>query len=132
MSQTFPDPNDLFDKEKDYHVKITNLQKVFPITRPSLFNKKIENYIALDKINLDIEKNTFVSLIGPSGCGKSTLLNLLAGLDDFTSGEIFIDGKPLVGPGPDRGVIFQNYALMPWLTAAGNIDYALELSLIHI
>ena len=126
MSQTFSDPNDLFDKEKDYHVKITNLQKVFPITRPSLFNKKIENYIALDKINLDIEKNTFVSLIGPSGCGKSTLLNLLAGLDDFTSGEIFIDGKPLVGPGPDRGVIFQNYALMPWLTAAGNIDYALE------
>ena len=63
MSKAFPDPNDLFDKEKDYHVKITNLQKVFPITRPSLFNKKIENYIALDKINLDIEKNTFVCLL---------------------------------------------------------------------
>ncbi len=114
------------EKEEDSHVKIVNLQKVFPVSRATLFNKKIENYIALDGINLDIKKNTFVSLIGPSGCGKSTLLNLLAGLDSFTSGEIFIEGKHLTGPGPDRGVIFQNYALMPWLTAAGNIDYALE------
>ncbi len=119
------DPSKISLKE-DSHVEIKNLQKVFPITRSTLFNKKVENYIALDGINLDIKKNTFVSLIGPSGCGKSTLLNLLAGLDDFTSGEIFIDGKPLTGPGPDRGVIFQNYALMPWLTASGNIDYALE------
>ena len=113
-------------KDSDSHVEIKNLQKVFPVSRSTLFNKKVENYIALDGINLNIKKNTFVSLIGPSGCGKSTLLNLLAGLDDFTSGEIFIEGKPLTGPGPDRGVIFQNYALMPWLTASGNIDYALE------
>ena len=115
-----------FNENPDSHVEIKNLQKVFPVSRSTFFNKKVDNYIALDGINLDIKKNTFVSLIGPSGCGKSTLLNLLAGLDDFTSGEILIEGKPLTGPGPDRGVIFQNYALMPWLTASGNIDYALE------
>lgn len=127
MTKSVPSSVDSISyKEHESHVKIVNIRKVFPISRPSLFNKKTENYIALEGINLDIKKNTFVSLIGPSGCGKSTLLNLLAGLDDFTSGEIFIEGKPLVGPGPDRGIIFQNYALMPWLTAAGNIEYALE------
>ena len=65
-------------------------------------------------------------MVGPSGCGKSTLLDLLGGLTKPTSGEILIDGNPIVGPGLDRGIVFQQYALFPWKTAKGNIDFSLE------
>ena len=80
----------------------------------------------LKKINLDIDEGNFLVLLGPSGCGKSTLLNLIAGLQAPTSGKIIIDGLAIKGPGPDRGVIFQNYALMPWLTTIQNIEFALN------
>lgn len=84
------------------------------------------DYTALEDINLDIEANTFVSIIGPSGCGKSTLLNIIAGLSQPTTGTVLIDGTPITGPGPDRGVVFQNYALMPWMTVMDNIRFAIE------
>jgi nitrate/nitrite transport system ATP-binding protein len=85
-----------------------------------------KDYIALADISFDIAPNTFVSIIGPSGCGKSTLLNLIAGLTNPTSGAILINGSEIYAPGPDRGVVFQNYALMPWLTVAENLHFALE------
>ncbi|NJL40054.1 MAG: ABC transporter ATP-binding protein [Leptolyngbyaceae cyanobacterium SL_5_9] len=84
------------------------------------------DYTALEDINLEIEPNTFVSIIGPSGCGKSTLLNIIAGLSQPTAGTVAIGGTPINGPGPDRGVIFQNYALMPWMTVLDNILFAIE------
>jgi len=84
------------------------------------------DYTALDDINLEIEPNTFVSIIGPSGCGKSTLLNIIAGLSQPTTGTVEIGGMPISGPGPDRGVVFQNYALMPWMTVMDNIRFAIE------
>jgi len=84
------------------------------------------DYTALDDINLEIEPNTFVSIIGPSGCGKSTLLNIIAGLSQPTAGTVEIGGMPISGPGPDRGVVFQNYALMPWMTVMDNIRFAIE------
>lgn len=84
------------------------------------------NFVAIRDISLDIEPNTFVSIIGPSGCGKSTLLNIVAGLSPATTGEIQLNGKPIEGPGPDRGMVFQNYALMPWMTVEGNIRFAVE------
>ncbi|WP_323254480.1 ABC transporter ATP-binding protein [Spirulina sp. CCNP1310] len=84
------------------------------------------DYTALEDINLDIEANTFVSIIGPSGCGKSTLLNIIAGLSEPTTGTVLINGVPITGPGPDRGVVFQNYALMPWMTVLDNIRFAIE------
>jgi len=81
---------------------------------------------ALCEINLTVAKGEFVTLIGHSGCGKSTLLNLVAGLLKPTDGILLLDNKEIGGPGPDRGVVFQNHSLLPWLTAAGNVHLAVE------
>ncbi|MFN7762300.1 MAG: ABC transporter ATP-binding protein [Pseudanabaena sp.] len=98
--------------------------------RSGLINKLTrrtsKDYVALANINFDIAPNTFVSIIGPSGRGKSTLLNLIAGLTSPSSGAILINGEEVHAPGPDRGVVFQNYALMPWLTVAENLHFAIE------
>ncbi|MEM3550847.1 MAG: ATP-binding cassette domain-containing protein, partial [Candidatus Bathyarchaeia archaeon] len=82
--------------------------------------------VALNGISFDVEDGEFVSIVGPSGCGKSTLLYIIAGFVSPTSGEIFIDDKPVREPGPDRGIVFQEYALFPWRTVEGNIKYGLE------
>ncbi|MEU4254154.1 ABC transporter ATP-binding protein [Amycolatopsis sp. NPDC026612] len=81
---------------------------------------------ALDDVSLDVADGTFLSLVGPSGSGKSTLLDLLGGLTTPTSGEVLIDGEPVRGPGLDRGVVFQQYALFPWRTARANVEFGLE------
>jgi NitT/TauT family transport system ATP-binding protein len=81
--------------------------------------------VALDGIDLTIRQDEFVSIVGPSGCGKSTLLYLLGGFLEPTAGEILVDGKPVKGPGPDRGVVFQHFALFPWKTVMGNVEYGL-------
>lgn len=81
---------------------------------------------ALDGIDLGVREGEFLTLVGPSGCGKSTLLDLLTGLTAPTSGEIRIDGVPVEGPGLDRGIVFQQYALFPWRTALGNVEFGLE------
>ncbi|WP_096737771.1 ABC transporter ATP-binding protein [Brachyspira sp. G79] len=104
---------------KEVKVKISNVSKIYKGT-----NKDVH---ALDNVNLDIYKNEFVCVIGSSGCGKSTLLNILAGLDTPNSGTIEIDGKAIEGTGVDRGVVFQQYALFPWLTVAKNVAFGLEL-----
>ncbi|MFJ9786365.1 ABC transporter ATP-binding protein [Amycolatopsis sp. NPDC101161] len=81
---------------------------------------------ALDDVSLDVADGTFLALVGPSGSGKSTLLDLLGGLTTPTSGEVLIDGEPVRGPGLDRGVVFQQYALFPWRTARSNVEFGLE------
>jgi NitT/TauT family transport system ATP-binding protein/sulfonate transport system ATP-binding protein len=78
---------------------------------------------ALEGLSLGIADRSFVCLVGPSGCGKSTLLNLLAGFETPTSGAVLLDGRPVQGPAPDRGVVFQEAALFPWLTVLGNVCY---------
>ncbi|RMN16335.1 hypothetical protein ALQ63_00820 [Serratia plymuthica] len=80
----------------------------------------------LHDIDLTLHDNEFVSVVGSSGCGKSTLLSIAAGLEDFDSGSVRVDGVDIRGPGIDRGVVFQSYTLLPWLTARQNIEFALK------
>jgi len=82
---------------------------------------------ALDRIDLSVAEGEFLSIVGPSGCGKTTLLHMLGGFVPVDQGAIHLDGRPITGPGPDRGVIFQEYALFPWRTAHGNIVWPLEI-----
>ena len=84
--------------------------------------------VALEGINLAVRAGEFVSIVGSSGCGKSTLLSILAGLEQPTAGEALIEGRPILGPGPDRGLVFQSYSLLPWRTVAQNVALGLELS----
>ncbi len=88
--------------------------------------KKRETVLALDHVSLEVADQEFVCLVGSSGCGKSTLLNIVAGLDLPTSGTVEIDHEPIIGPGPDRGMVFQTYSLYPWRTVAENVAFGLE------
>ena len=82
--------------------------------------------LALEDVSLQVNSREFVALLGPSGCGKSTLLYLVGGFLPVETGSILIDGQPVAGPGPDRGIVFQHFALFPWKTVRGNILYGLE------
>jgi nitrate/nitrite transport system ATP-binding protein len=91
-----------------------------------VFETKKGPFCALEEISLDIRAGEFVSLIGHSGCGKSTLLNIVAGLLEPTDGHILLANREVTGPGPDRGVVFQNHSLLPWLTCFENVHLAVE------
>jgi len=82
--------------------------------------------LALDRVSLEVQNREFIALLGPSGCGKSTLLYLIGGFLPAETGAIRVDGNPVAGPGPDRGIVFQHFALFPWKTVRGNILYGLE------
>jgi len=101
------------------YITISNLSKTFEGSERSV--------AALQDINLDISRGEFVCLLGPSGCGKSTLLNAIAGFIQPSAGEIFVDGRQVREPGPERGVVFQEYAIFPWMTVARNIAFGLEI-----
>jgi NitT/TauT family transport system ATP-binding protein len=86
-----------------------------------------ERLLALDNISLEVKPGEFLCIVGPSGCGKSTLLHLIAGLHPQTSGNVFVDGTPVNGPGTDRILIFQELGLFPWLTVGGNIEFGMKM-----
>jgi NitT/TauT family transport system ATP-binding protein len=107
-----------------------------PTTKPKLHLRNVAKHFvaprtgqlttAVTDVNLDIETGEFVCIVGPSGCGKSTVLNLIAGLDTPTSGTVEANGTPIRAPGSDRGVMFQDYALMPWMSVHDNIGFGLN------
>ena len=104
---------------RDIKLHIDNVRKVF--------NTRNGEMVALNGMTLDIHENEFICVVGPSGCGKSTLLNIIAGLSEPTSGAVYCDGKKVTGTGTERGVVFQQYALFPWLTVKKNVRFALEM-----
>ena len=107
------------DDSRPVRVKVDNVKKIY--------NTRNGEMVALNGVTLDIHDNEFICVVGPSGCGKSTLLNIIAGLLEPTSGAVYCDGKEVKGTGTDRGVVFQQYALFPWLTVKKNVMFALEM-----
>lgn len=106
-------------EERRVKVKIDHVEKIYDGRKGKM--------IALNGVDLDIMENEFICVVGPSGCGKSTLLNIIAGLLEPTSGAVYVDGKKVEGTGTERGVVFQQYALFPWLTVMKNVMFGLKL-----
>ncbi|HJB11483.1 MAG TPA: ABC transporter ATP-binding protein [Candidatus Brachybacterium merdavium] len=102
----------------DHKIQVQNINKTFVLGN--------ERFEALGDVSLKVDENEFITVVGPSGCGKSTLMNILAGLDEPTGGAAFVDGREVDGPSPERGVIFQQYALFPWLTVRQNVEFGLK------
>jgi NitT/TauT family transport system ATP-binding protein len=104
-------------------LRVESLSKAFPV-KVGWNARKWQT--VFEEIDFTVRKGEFVSLIGPSGCGKSTLLNIAAGLDSATSGAVYASDKPVSGPGLDRGVVFQEFALFPWLSVRDNVAFGLK------
>jgi NitT/TauT family transport system ATP-binding protein len=100
-------------------IQIEDVEKAFAVDGRSM--------AALLEVNLEVQAGELVCLLGPSGCGKSTLLNIVAGFLPPTRGRVLVNGQPVMGPGPERGVVFQEYVLFPWLTVAQNIEFGPRL-----
>jgi NitT/TauT family transport system ATP-binding protein len=101
-------------------IAIEQLRKTFRVPRTD------QEVVAVDGFSLVLAHGEFVSLVGPSGCGKSTVLNIVAGLDKPTGGRVLMQGNPIAGPSADRGMVFQDYALFPWLTIRDNVGFGLR------
>jgi NitT/TauT family transport system ATP-binding protein len=105
-----------------HRLEVRHLYKTFPVAPGSA-----ERFTVLEDINFTVEDREIVALLGPSGCGKTTLLRIIHGLLDYDSGEIRVSGRPVHGPGHDRGMVFQHAALLPWRTALQNVEFGLEI-----
>jgi NitT/TauT family transport system ATP-binding protein len=92
-----------------------------------VFRTRSAETMALEHVDLHVDEGELVCLLGASGCGKSTLLSIIGGLEDATSGEVRVEGDRVVGPGADRGMVFQGYSLYPWLSVARNVEFGLQV-----
>lgn len=106
--------------EGELFIQIKDLSKIY--------KKDEKETVAIEHFDLDIKKGELISIVGPSGCGKTTILRMIAGLLEPTSGEILIAGEPCSGPGPDRGMVFQDFALLPWRSVIKNVEFGLEVA----
>jgi NitT/TauT family transport system ATP-binding protein len=100
-------------------LEVNNLDKTFTVDNRTV--------TAIDRLTLSIEEHEFVSIVGPSGCGKSTFLHIIGGFEPASGGEMRLNGRPIGPPGPDRGMMFQDLSLFPWLTAIENVAWPLEM-----
>ncbi|MBQ8180136.1 MAG: ABC transporter ATP-binding protein [Candidatus Methanomethylophilaceae archaeon] len=107
-------------QEGESFIRIDNLSKTY--------QKDEKVTVAIEDFDLDIKKGELISIVGPSGCGKTTILRMIAGLLEPTSGSISIAGRPCSGPGPDRGMVFQDFALLPWRSVRRNVELGLEIA----
>lgn len=105
-------------------IELADVRQTFLVRNDN--DRRLEEFVALDGLNLTVQAGQFCTVVGPSGCGKTTVLDLIAGLATPTAGTVSIDGAPITGPGLDRSVVFQQYALLPWRSALGNVAFALE------
>ncbi|HSE85617.1 MAG TPA: ABC transporter ATP-binding protein [Candidatus Binatia bacterium] len=103
-------------------IRVRGLSKAF-----ATFDNGSGGVLALSNIDFEVRDNEFITVIGPSGCGKTTLLRIIAGLIPYDEGEVTIDGRPVTGPGPERAVVFQNFALMPWADVLTNVTFGLDI-----
>lgn len=106
-------------QERPVVLSVKNLKKSFGASG--------HEHVVFDNVSIDIHRREFITIIGPSGCGKSTFIRIAAGLDEATSGDMLLDGKPITNPGPDRGMVFQGYTLFPWLNVRRNVMFGLEM-----
>ncbi len=106
-------------KSYDYEIEISGVTQEF--------EKKDGKFLALDTVNLNVEQNEFICVVGPSVCGKTTLLNIIAGLCKPTTGTVKVRGELVTGPGKGKGVVFQQYALYPWLTVEKNVEFGMRM-----
>ena len=102
-------------------IEVKNLTKTFHQTKEGEGNQVLKD------VNFSVDENEFVVVFGPGQCGKTTLLNIIAGLEEASSGEVYIRGKKAEKPGPDRAMVFQNILLFPWLTVMGNVEYSMKV-----
>lgn len=102
-------------------IKIRQCRKTYRSEGP------LQPVAVLDGVDLAVRPEEFVCVLGPSGCGKTTLLRIVAGLEPWDSGEVIVNGAPVTGPGPDRAMVFQDFALLPWSTVIDNVGFGLEL-----
>ena len=107
-------------KQREVILKVDRLTKVFSNGKRST--------VALNNISFETHRREFLCVVGPSGCGKSTLVRIIAGLEEHTSGDVLLDGRPVTEPGSDRGMVFQGYTLFPWLTVKKNVMFGLEVN----
>ena len=105
---------------EQYKLQAIDLTKIYADGKKGLVT-------AIDHANLEVKDGEFVMIVGPSGCGKTTLINILGGLGTATSGQVLLDGKPVQGPGADRGMVFQGYSLFPWLSVQKNVEFGLKM-----
>lgn len=115
------DVNDTARDSADPLISVTGLSVSYDVARTG---KKL---IAIENVDLDVFEGEFITVLGPSGCGKTTFMNVIAGLVAPSTGSVLVDGKQVDGPGPDRAVVFQDYALLPWRTVFDNVKFGLEM-----